>query len=32
MLGVRLDSIIIDGKKIHANVPRFERKQLYGNV
>ncbi|XP_058749783.1 uncharacterized protein LOC131622758 [Vicia villosa] len=25
LLGVRLDNIIIDGKKIHANVPRFER-------
>lgn len=25
MLVVRLDNIIIDGKKIHANVPRYDR-------
>lgn len=31
MFGVRLDSIIIDGKNIHANVPRYERKMLNGN-
>lgn len=27
MLGVRLDHILIDEKKIHANIPRYERKR-----
>ncbi|XP_058746741.1 uncharacterized protein LOC131619687 [Vicia villosa] len=30
MLAVRLDNIVIDGKKMHANVPRFERKRRPG--
>lgn len=32
VLGVRLDNIMIDNKKIHANVPRFERKWSNGSV
>lgn len=27
MLGVRLDHIVIDRKKMHANIPRYERKR-----
>lgn len=30
VLGIMLDNIMIDGKKIHANVPRFERRQFFG--
>ncbi|CAI8600797.1 unnamed protein product [Vicia faba] len=26
ILAVKLDNVIVDGKKIHANLPRFERK------
>lgn len=32
VLGVRLDNIMIDVKKIHANVPRFESKLSNGSV
>ncbi|XP_058775265.1 uncharacterized protein LOC131649523 [Vicia villosa] len=30
LLAVRLDNIIIAGKKIHVNVPRFDRRQVGG--
>lgn len=30
LLAVRLDNIVIDEKKIHANVPRLDRKRRLG--
>lgn len=27
MLGVRLDNIVVAGKKLHVNLPRFQREQ-----
>lgn len=32
MVAVKLDNISIDGKKIHANQPRFNRKQVREDV
>ncbi|XP_058766204.1 uncharacterized protein LOC131639756 [Vicia villosa] len=32
ILAVRLDNILIDGRKIHANIPRYERKLGYGGL
>lgn len=32
ILGIKLDNIIIGSQKIHANIPRFERKELVEEV